>query len=250
MEDRERWLADTLVALADTLVADFDLIDFLSTLAARLQELIDASEVGLLIADPQGHLRVMASSSERSRLIELFEVQSREGPCWDSYLSHEMLLNVDLRETLERWPTFTPMARTAGFRTVHALPMRLRDEVIGAANIFHSTLSAISDSDIHLAQALADVATIGILQERAVHHATDLSAQLQQALNSRVSIEQAKGVIAERAGVDMETAFTWLRSYSRANNLRMAEVSVAVVERALSVDVLRPAATSSDSSQR
>ena len=126
MEDRERWLAETLVELADTLVADFDVIDFLATLAERLRELIDASEVGLLMVDPQGHLRVMASSSERARLIELFEAQSREGPCWDSYRNREAVLNVDLRETLERWPVFTPMARTAGYRTVHAIPMRLR----------------------------------------------------------------------------------------------------------------------------
>jgi len=241
MEDRERWLADTLVELADSLVTDFDVIDLLSTLAERLQELIEASEVGLLIADPQGHLRVMASSSERARLIELFEAQSHEGPCWDSYRSQEAVLNVDLRETLERWPVFTPMARTAGYRTVHALPMRLRDEVIGAANIFHSTLTTISDPDVHLAQALADVATIGILQERAVRHGVDLSAQLQQALDSRVTVEQAKGAIAERAGVDMDTAFNWLRGYSRANSLRMAEVAIAIVDRTLPVEVVRSA---------
>lgn len=239
MQDREQWLAATLVALADTLTGDFDAFEFLSTLVERIQELIDASEVGLVLVDRQGRLRVMASSTERMRLLELFEVQTNEGPCLDGYRSGEAVLNVDLDGTGARWPVFTPMARSAGFRMVHALPMRLRDQVIGAANIFHSTLVTIGEDDAHLAQALADVATIGLLQERAVHGATDLAGQLQRALNERVVIEQAKGAVAERAGVDMDTAFGWLRRYARSNSLRLADVALAVVERTLSVEALR-----------
>jgi GAF domain-containing protein len=239
--DREAWLADTLVLLADTLVAEFDVIEFLSTLTERIVELLGAAEVGLVLADPHGHLRVMASSTERMRLLELFELQSREGPCLDCYRGGRAVLNVDLQGTQERWPVFTPMARTAGFRKVHALPMRLRDQVVGATNIFHVTPVTLGDREIHLAQAFADMATIGLLQERAVRGATDLSEQLQRALNSRVVIEQAKGAVAERAGVDMDTAFAWLRGYARSNNRRLADVAAAVVERTLAVDALAAA---------
>ncbi len=239
IQDREQWLADTVVGLADTLVGDFDVLEFLSSLAERIQELIDASEVGLVLADPDGYPRVMASSTERMRLLELFEVQSSEGPCLDCFRSGEAVVNVDLADPLPRWPIFTPMARAAGFRMVHALPMRLRDQVIGAVNVFHVTLVTLSDHDIHLAQALADVATIGLLQERAVRDATDLTGQLQGALNSRLVIEQAKGAVAERGGVEMDTAFAWLRGYARSNNRRLADVARAVVERTLPVETLR-----------
>ena len=200
MQDREEWLADTLVGLADTLTTDFDVIEFLSTLAERLVELLDAAEVGLVLADSQGHLRVMAASTERMHMLDLFEVQTSEGPCLDCYRSGDAVLNVELERAEARWPVFAPMARSAGFRAVHVLAMRLRDQVIGAVNIFHTSTVAISERDIHLAQALADVATIGLLQERAVRHASELSEQLQRALTSRVVIEQAKGAVAERAG--------------------------------------------------
>ena len=250
MPEREEWLVDTLVTLADTLIADFDVIEFLSTLVERIADLLEAGEVGLVLSDPQGHLRVMAASTERMRLLELFEVQSREGPCLDCYRDGEAVLNVDLGETGDRWPAFTPMARTAGFVTAHALPLRLRRQVIGAVNIFHTTRVTITDRDVHLAQALADVATIGLLQERAVRHTTDLNEQLQRALNSRVAIEQAKGAVAERAGVDMDMAFGWLRGYARSNNLRLADIAAAVVDRTLGVDELRTSATRSSRSDQ
>jgi AmiR/NasT family two-component response regulator len=241
--DREGWLADTLVSLADTLTAAFDVVEFLSTLAERIVDLLDAAEVGLVLADPRGRLRVMASSTERMRLMDLFEVQTSEGPCLDCFRSGEAVINVDLEHAAAAWPVFTPMALQAGFRTVHALPMRWHDQVIGAANIFHATAASIDDRDRHVAQALVDVATIGILQERAVRRGTDLAEQLQRALNSRIAIEQAKGAVAERAGVDMDTAFGWLRTYARSNNMRLAVVAVAIVERALSIDALRTTPT-------
>lgn len=238
MQDREEWLADTLVVLADTLIAGFDVIEFLSMLAERIQELLAASGVGLVLADPQGRLRVMASSSERMRLLELFEMQVSEGPCFECYRSGQGLLNVDLDDSVARWPAFTPMARSSGFRLVHALPMRLRERVIGAANIFHAAASPINERDAGLAQALADVATIGLLQERALRSATDLTSQLQGALNSRVVIEQAKGAVAEGLGVDMDSAFARLRSYARNNGLRLADVALAIADRTLPVTAL------------
>jgi GAF domain-containing protein len=241
MDNREEWLADTLVMLADTLVAEFDVIDFLATLTERIVELLQASEVGLMLAEPQGHLRVMAATTERMRMIDLFELQADEGPCLECFASGEPILNVALEPdaTEARWPAFTPRARDAGFRTVHALPMRLRDQVIGVANIFHAAPTTISDHDAHLAQALVDAATIGVLQERAVQHGGLLAEQLQHALNSRVAIEQAKGAVAERADVDMTTAFAWLRRYARTHNLRLATVARSVLDRTLAVDALR-----------
>jgi len=239
MEDREEWLADTVVALADTLITEFDIVEFLSTLVERIAELFEPAEVGLVLVDPQGHLRVMAASTERMRLMDLFETQTNEGPCLDCYRTGEAIGNVDLDDSLGRWPVFAPMARDAGFRVVHALPMRLRDQVIGAANIFHAAPVTASDRDFNLAQALADVATIGLLQERAVRRGDQLAEQLQTALNSRVVIEQAKGAVAERAGVDMDTAFGWLRRYARRENLLLARVALAIVDRTLPVEALR-----------
>src|SRR3984957_15161893 len=161
MEDRDAWLAATLVTLADTLISDFDVVEFLSSLAERIVELLDAAEGGLVLADFQGNLRVMASSTERMRLLDLFEVQTSEGPCSDCYRSGQAVLNVDLDSSLARWPVFTPMAQAAGFRTGHAMPLRWREEVLGAANIFHAEPAVISERDGHVTQALVDVATIG-----------------------------------------------------------------------------------------
>ena len=241
IEDREEWLADTLVTLADTLIARFDVVEFLLMLAERIQELIEHSEVGLILVDTEGRLRVMASSTERTRMIELFEIQTSEGPCWDCYRGGKPVLNADLAQTGARWPVFTPLAVAAGFQMVHAMPMRLCDQVIGAANIFSQTPVTISGPDIHLVQALADAATIGLLQARAAQRAADLAEQLQHALNSRVAIEQAKGAVAERANVDMDTAFGWLRGFARTNNLRLADVALGVVTRTVSVETLMAA---------
>ena len=237
--DREQWLAETLVGLADTLVTDFDVVDLLSTLAERITEVISATDVGFVLADPLGRLHVMAASTERVRLLDLFEVQSSEGPCLDCYTHGRGIVNVDLEQAGPTWPHFTPMAREAGYRTVHAFPMSLRDHVIGAVNIFHATPVAVAEHDLHLVQALADMATIALLQERAVRRATEVAEQLDHALNSRIVIEQAKGAISERAQVDVDLAFGWLRGYARSHNRRLAEVAAEIVSRLLDVEELR-----------
>ena len=246
IQDREEWLADTLVMLADTLVTEFDVVDFLSSLCERMAQLLDAAEVGLMMAAPHGHLQVMAATTERMRMTDLFELQANEGPCLDCYQSGSPILNISLEDpdAATRWPTFTPMARATGFKMVHALPMQLRDQVIGAANICHSSRVRISPHDAHLAQALADAATIGVLQERAIDQGTVLAEQLQHALDTRVLIEQAKGVVAERANVDMSTAFEMLRRHARDNRMRLAYVAERVINGSLSVDRLRRAARS------
>lgn len=238
MDDREEWLARTFVELADTLVADFDLIEFLSMLAERCVELLGPVEVGLLLADSHDRLQVMASSSERMRMAELLEVQYEEGPCFDCYRLGQPVLNESLFVSRHRWPRFTPMARDREFQMVHALPLRLRNRVIGAMNIFDTRPDEISPAELHLTRALADAATIGILQERAVKEHSDLSAQLQGALNSRIVVEQAKGVVAERLRIDMDASYGVIRGYARSHNSQLASVAEAVIEGSLTADEL------------
>ncbi len=241
MEEREEWLARTFVELADTLVADYDVVDFLSTLAERCAELLETAEVGLVLLDRQGGLQVMASSTERMRVAELFEVQNQEGPCYDCQRGGEQVVNEPLASDGDRWPRFGPMARDAGFRMVHALPLRLRRDVIGAMNVFDTEPKELTPREVTIVQALADAATIGILQERSVRRQVDVAGQLQGALNSRILIEQAKGVVAEQQEVSMEDAFALLRGYSRKSRTPLGEVARAVIDRSLSSVELRSA---------
>jgi GAF domain-containing protein len=229
IEGREEWLAHTFIELADTLVADFDLIDFMSTLVDRLSELLESSEVGLALGSASGELRVLASSSERMRLLELIEIQTDEGPCRDCFRDGVRVVNQRLDESNDRWPTFAAQARAAGFQMVHAIPLRLRDETIGAMNIFNPNLTELTPQEVNLAQALADAATIGILQERAVSHGVELAAQLQRALDSRVVVEQAKGIVGERLHIEMDAAFDLIRGYARGHRRRLSEVAAAVI---------------------
>jgi transcriptional regulator with GAF, ATPase, and Fis domain len=244
MENREEWLAHTFVELADTLVADFDLLDLMSVLVERCAELLDSTEVGLAMADARGQLRVLASSTERMRVLELIEVQNDEGPCRDCFQAGKRILNQRLDLTGDRWPRFAPQAREAGFQMVHALPLRLRSDTIGAMNVFDADLRQLTPQEVHLAQGLADVATIGILQERAIHQGVQLADQLQQALNSRIAIEQAKGMVAERVHVGMDEAFGLLRGYARSRRRRLSDVAVALIDGTLSpADLSSPQST-------
>ena len=226
---REAMLARTFVELADTLVADFDVVELLTLLADRCVHVLDVDAAGLMLVAPDGDLRVMASSSEAMRVLELFEVQTKEGPCLDCFRTGHPVVNQDLAAVNGRWPRFSAEALAAGFRSVHALPMRLRGTVIGALNLFHIEPGAMGPADIESAQALADVATIAILQHRATLEAQVLNEQLNQALNSRIVIEQAKGIIAQREGVDMEQSFAKLRMHARNHNLLLADVARDVI---------------------
>ena len=232
-------LARTLVDLADSLVADFDVVDLLTLLADRCVDTFDVAAAGIMLAGADGVLRVVASSSEEMRVVELFEEQAAEGPCLDCYHSGAPVTNQQLATSLDRWPRFAPEAMNAGFTSVQALPMRLRDSVIGALNLFHTDESAISQSATALAQAFADVATIAILQNQASREAQVVIEQLTQALNSRIVIEQAKGVTAERLGLDMGEAFARLRGYARHNKLRLTDVASAVIDGTLGTSALK-----------
>jgi GAF domain-containing protein len=218
-------LSDTFVDLPDTLVTGFDVIDFLHLLTDRSTRLLDASAAGVVLADPRGQMRVAAASSEAAGLVELFQIQNDQGPCLDCFRTAAPVTAADLTSPGQPWPRFAAAATAAGFRAVEALPMRLRDEVIGALNLFGTVPGAFTPATLRVAQALADVATIGLLQERSLRRSETLAEQLQSALNSRVIIEQAKGKLAERNGVDMDQAFRLLRDHARQTNLRLTDVA-------------------------
>jgi transcriptional regulator with GAF, ATPase, and Fis domain len=222
-------LARIFVEVADTLVDEFDLIEFLHLLADRTAGLVRASAAGLLLADQRGNLEFMAGSDENVKLLELFQLQSHDGPCLDAFRTARPVINADLQAAGGRWPRFAPRATAVGFRSVHAFPLRLRSEVIGALNLFGTDVGALDASDVQIVQAVADVATIGLLQERTIHRSEILTEQLQGALNSRIVIEQAKGAIAQAQGVSVDEAFTRLRGYARGTNRRLSDLAHAVV---------------------
>ena len=234
-ETRERRLTSAFVTLADTLVAGYDVVDLLQTLVDTCAELLDASAAGLMLADGNGELAVVASTSERSMLVETMQLSYGAGPCVECFTTGVAVTVADVAELGDKWPGFKEAALEQGFRSVHGVPLRLRGNVIGTLNLFRPRPGALSGEDLSVAQGLADVATIGILQERAIREADTAKNQLQHALDSRVLIEQAKGVIAYMHDVDMDTAFRTLRSYARSNNLHLRDVAELVVNRSLSL---------------
>jgi transcriptional regulator with GAF, ATPase, and Fis domain len=227
------------VDLADTLVADFDIIEFLDLLCQYSTDLLDVAASGILLTDQAGRLDLVAASTERARAVELFQLQHAEGPSLDSYSAGTPVSCPDLATTTQ-WPGFAPAAREAGFGAVHALPMRLREETVGVLNLYLAEAGALDADTAELGQALADVATIGILHRRAMRQHEILTGQLQTALNSRIVIEQAKGVLAERLEVGIDQAFATLRAYARDHNLRLAAVARSVTEGTLDI---QPAGT-------
>lgn len=227
---KEALLTRTLVELADTLVDDFDVVDLLTLLADRCVEVLDVSAAGLMLVAPEGELRVVASSSEEMRLVELFELQAQEGPCPDCYRTGESVLARNLTQEETRWPQFGPVALKAGFLAVHAVPMRLRRLTIGALNLFRSEVGVLDDADLTAARALADVATIAILQHRAALQAHNVIDQLNHALNSRIVIEQAKGASAQLHGISVDEAFRRLREEARRSRRRLTDVCAELLE--------------------
>ncbi|WP_410599554.1 GAF and ANTAR domain-containing protein [Amycolatopsis sp. lyj-90] len=226
--DRERQVSRTFVSLADTLVADFDIADFLSMLTEQCVDLLGVSAAGVILLDSNGGLQVVATSSQRAELLGLFAVQTDDGPCIDCVRSGAPVSSADLSAETHRWPRFTAAAAECGFRAAHALPMRLRDQVVGVMTLLDTGIGGPDRDDIELGQALADVATIGILQQRSIERGDQLTGQLQTALDSRVVIEQAKGVLAEHGQVSMDEAFTRLRGYARTHHHRLTELAHAV----------------------
>jgi len=217
LSGRERGLIAALVSRADTFTANYDVIDLLQRLVEACTRLLAADTAGVLLSNGGGQLQVMAYSTEGVRLLELFQLQTGEGPCLDCVNTGLPVRapNLTTSVSLSRWPQFAPRAITAGFCAVQALPMRLRSETIGGVNMFTAHPGPLPPDDLRAAQALADVATIGILHERAIHRSGVLTAQLQTALNNRIVIEQATGMLVERTGLAFADAFTLLRTHAR-----------------------------------
>ena len=243
---REQLLSKAFVGLADTLVDDYDVIELLDRLVGYSVELLAAEAAGILLADSQRILRVVAASQEDAEVMEMLQLQAAQGPCLECFSTGAPVSVPDLADAGGRWPVFVAtVAKRGAYRSVHALPLRLRGEAIGTMNLFHRQPGALPDADLALGQALADVATIGILSERAIRRGEVLTEQLQTALNHRVIIEQAKGVLAQRGHLSMDAAFGRLRGYARNHNARLSEVARKVVETDLAADVLGTSTVSS-----
>lgn len=231
MSSTDRRVRETFVELADTLVDDYDVLGFLDLLAHRVVELLDVDACGVVLADHRGTLNLVAASSEETRMLELSQLQNSEGPGLDAFRAGLPVTFDDLAAGGdERWPRFAPAARSAGFAAVHALPMRLREMVVGAMNMFGRAPGSLAGESLALGQALADVATIGILHERGARHHEVVAGQLQSALDSRILVEQAKGVLAERLSVSVDDAFALLRGHARSTNSKLRDVAADVVD--------------------
>ena len=239
---REGLTAIAFVELVDTLVGDFDVIDVLTGLTGRCVELLGAAAAGVLLADDDGTLRVIGASTDQINLLELFQVQNQQGPCLDAYRTGRVVINADMTVG-SPWPIFAAVSTAAGFPSVCAIPLRLKSVILGCLNLFMSEPVELSDADVALARALADVASIAIVQDQATRESAIREGHLQHALHSRIAIEQAKGMIAERARLDMDQAFKRLRSYARNNNRGLTEVAEAISSGTLAVDSLEPPLT-------
>ena len=243
---REEQIIATFVELADTMLEDFDIVEFLHRLLERAVELLSCAEAGLLLANAEGALQVMASSSQRSEALELLQSESGRGPCVESYLGSQTVFSEDLEMDRKRWPVFAEAALGSGIGSVHSIPMRVQGETIGTFNLFRSKVGRIGPHDLPLGQGLADISAVAILQERATRERRGIVQQLEHALGSRVLIEQAKGILAERAHASIDAAFLGIRAYSRSHNRRLIEVAGDIVENRLDtsdlVKLLPPAA--------
>jgi GAF domain-containing protein len=227
---RESDIVRSLVDLADVLVNDFDVVDLLTGLADRCVDLLGVSAAGVMLAAPTGELRLVASSSETMRIVELFELQAREGPCLDAFHTGSRVAHENLRAGAGRWPRFATVALEAGFQSAFALPLQIRNSTIGALNLFNTTQTRMSEDDVLVARALADLATITVLQQQPSTETQRVNEQLTHVLRSRVIIEQAKGVIFERAGLEMPEAFNRLRAYAHDNDRRLTDVARGVLD--------------------
>ena len=237
-QSRERDVIRAFVDLSNELVDDYDVVEMLSHLTVSCAELLNVASAGLLLADTQGSLHLMASTSERTHHLEVFQLQREEGPCLDCYAEGEPVIVPDLAAEEQRWPQFCPAAEAVGFRSVHALPMRLRENLLGALGLFGEETGRLDDDDLALAQALVHVASVAIVNEKSAADLATVNSQLQHALTSRIVLEQAKGVIAHTGGIEMQDAFAVLRRYARDHGRRLSDVASQVVSRELSGQAL------------
>ena len=232
MAQREQRMLDTFVELADTLANDFEVNEFLRMLIERCTELLQVSTAGVMLETPDGHLRLAAALTPEMEALEQAEVDNHDGPCHEAYRTGAAVVADDLQrsDVADRWPTVIARMHTLGLRAVYAFPLRLRDDRIGALNLYRRRPGRFDDDDIRLAQAFADVAAIGIMQERKVTSAERRAEQLQHALDSRVLIEQAKGIISGERAISIDEAFEAIRRHARSNHLRIQDVARSVID--------------------
>jgi GAF domain-containing protein len=221
---RERDVVQAFVSLVDSLLDDFDIVELLTTLTERCAQLLDVATAGLLLADAQGELHLMAATSRRTHDLEIFQLQSDQGPCLDCYRSGAPVSVANLAES-DRWPLFVAAATEAGFASVHAVPMRAMNSVLGALGLFGTAAGALSDHDLDVAQALAHVATVAILQNQRTVDTTVISPGLRNALLSRITVDQATGFVYERTGLSMDDSFRRLRDYAHRHRKHLTEIS-------------------------
>ena len=232
-EAMQRRLLETFVTLADTLVADYDVVDLLQLLVDTCRDVLDTTAAGILLADENGELEVIASTSEASRLVEMMQLSAEEGPCIESFHSGRRVSVPDIEDSKPEWWQFRGSALRQGFHSMDALPLRLRDTTIGTLNLMRESPGEAPEEAVAAAQAFADVATIGILHERTLRESAVLTEQLQAALNSRIVIEQAKGVVSHTRGVTIDEAFALIRQYARSHNTGLSVVAAGIVNRTL-----------------
>jgi GAF domain-containing protein len=237
---REQQLTKVFVQVADTLTDDFDVIDFLQRLCTRCVELLDVSAAGVLLADTSEDLQLLAASDERARLLELFALQHDQGPCVACYTSGQARTGIDLSDprVTGDWPQFAERARADGFTIAHAFPLRLRGRVIGALGLFQTSPTPLDEADITLAQALADMATISLMQQHTLDRAHTEAANLQYALSSRIILEQVKGILAERWGCTVDAAFAALSDHARAQRLKLTQLAREIADGSFDITVI------------
>jgi GAF domain-containing protein len=232
---REARLNAAFVKLADTLTDDYDIVDLLHTLVEECTAIFDVQAGGLMLADSDGRLQLVASTSEGADLVEVMQLNAGQGPCVQCFETGHPVGVADIANSGERWPDFRDEAMRQGFRSIYATPLKLRGQTIGTLNLLSATVGELNARDALAAQALTDVATIGILQERLIKERGIVADQLQRALDSRVLIEQAKGVLSESASISVDDAFGAMRAYARSHNLRLHDVAEGIVSRTLNI---------------
>jgi transcriptional regulator with GAF, ATPase, and Fis domain len=222
-------LAEVMVGLADSLRPEHDVSDTMARLVEAATSVTDAVDAGILLADEHGVLHVMASTGERASEVEEMQLGTEEGPCLEAYSTGTPVEIADFEQVRERWPRFVQTAEGRGFRAAHAVPLTLRGRHLGAMGLFFDRPESLDDRAAALVQAMAQVATIAVIQQRTIREGADLAAQLQYALDARVLIEQAKGLLASSHGVSVDEAYGLLRDRARREQTRVRDLAEQLV---------------------
>ncbi|MGW7412317.1 GAF and ANTAR domain-containing protein [Streptomyces sp. NPDC054863] len=234
MISREQHIAKAFVSLADSFAEDVDPTVLLDRLAAHCVALTSTDAAGIMMIDARGSLRTMAVSDSRAALLELFQMQSGQGPCIDAWHEQHRLDVPDLATQESRWPDFVPLARELGFRGAYALPMKVNGQGVGALNLLREDPGTLTDTELALAQALADVACVAVVRWQAdPARPHDVLTQVQAAVSVKATIETAKGLLAAAGGIGVQEADAALHRYSRLHGMSPSDAAQQLVRRTL-----------------